>query len=728
MADGTITESNVTGTVSEQSVSGEVSSQEVSGNVQVTQLSGEVTQEEIIATLNGVIQMTTPAGNDKEIQYNNSGSFGSDSNFTWDYDTQLLTVDGSLLLGSTTQVNAILDEDDMISDSNTALATQQSIKAYVDDNDYWTRNGTVLSPKNTNDYLLMKGFVILDKLAAATGPGDYSLSWPLELKTSTWSGAATDESIYLQALPSDFFTKPEPGLGFAWSGVTRFVVSVDGMYYVPDLAVGDDSYYYGATETAVGKGCTVTFKAGDTSDGNNDGGDLILDAGVPAGTGTHGTVKILKEKDATAGDTATPSNTFRYIASYWDGAAAQEAEVTIRAEPISSFFATAAFYVNADNDDVFAIQKGDFIAVTPYDMGGGNFRVSYGCQYQSTAGVNAPIVNFVGGSCANGTPGSLRFIAGYDVASGTTAPYIFGSTDYGNQDLVFNFVGTVNSGQYSWMNDEDYFSFADAILLPAGTTALAPLRFTSGTLTTTPVAGAVEFLTDKFYATQTTGPTRKEIKLVDQYYAEMYEYENTTTTTIDTQNVYHAVNNFGVGLTNGFTFVSGIEGTIASISDYSGTVAGTVLATDVAHGLATGDIVTIHNSTNYNGTFEVTYVSDDTFYFTSAFTGDETANWAMGSYLRCSAGSDGVYRASFNNTSFMSNPNELMKFELNKNVDPLDNIACSNVYGSGGDYQSTSASGLVSLTEGDRIWLSCRNETSGADVTIRHANVNLTRL
>jgi len=37
-------------------------------------------------------------------------------------------------IGSTIKVNAILDEDDMTSNSNLALATQQSIKKYVDDN------------------------------------------------------------------------------------------------------------------------------------------------------------------------------------------------------------------------------------------------------------------------------------------------------------------------------------------------------------------------------------------------------------------------------------------------------------------------------------------------------------------------------------------------------------------------------------------------------------------
>lgn len=43
----------------------------------------------------------------------------------------------------------------------------------------------------------------------------------------------------------------------------------------------------------------------------------------------------------------------------------------------------------------------------------------------------------------------------------------------------------------------------------------APLKFTSGPLTTTAEAGAVEFLTDKLYFTQTTSATRKVIAAYD---------------------------------------------------------------------------------------------------------------------------------------------------------------------------------------------------------------------
>lgn len=51
------------------------------------------------------------------------------------------------------------------------------------------------------------------------------------------------------------------------------------------------------------------------------------------------------------------------------------------------------------------------------------------------------------------------------------------------------------------------------ITIRPGTTAAltAPLKFISGSLMTAPEAGAVEFLTDKLYVTQTTGTARKAV-------------------------------------------------------------------------------------------------------------------------------------------------------------------------------------------------------------------------
>lgn len=53
------------------------------------------------------------------------------------------------------------------------------------------------------------------------------------------------------------------------------------------------------------------------------------------------------------------------------------------------------------------------------------------------------------------------------------------------------------------------------LTLAAGTTSNTPINIASGTLKTTPAAGDVEFVTDKYYATITTGAARKELTLND---------------------------------------------------------------------------------------------------------------------------------------------------------------------------------------------------------------------
>ena len=62
-----------------------------------------------------------------------------------------LNVDGSLTLTGSTAVTSILDEDAMGSNSATALATQQSIKAYVDTHDANIASDTLTFTNKTFD-------------------------------------------------------------------------------------------------------------------------------------------------------------------------------------------------------------------------------------------------------------------------------------------------------------------------------------------------------------------------------------------------------------------------------------------------------------------------------------------------------------------------------------------------------------------------------------------------
>jgi len=84
--------------------------------------------------------------------------------------------------------------------------------------------------------------------------------------------------------------------------------------------------------------------------------------------------------------------------------------------------------------------------------------------------------------------------------------------------------------------------------------------------------------------------------------------------------VYKYDPNFSVSLTN--------------IVDYSGTEAGTVKVTAVAHGLQTGASVTITDTTSYNGTFDITVIDVDNFYFTTAYVADETAGEVAAQFIQ----------------------------------------------------------------------------------------------
>ena len=75
---------------------------------------------------------------------------------------------------------------------------------------------------------------------------------------------------------------------------------------------------------------------------------------------------------------------------------------------------------------------------------------------------------------------------------------------------------------------------------------------------------------------------------------------------------------------------------ITSFSDYSGTVPGTVLVNSTGHGRTTGDTVIISGTTDnaisspdtrYDGTYTITKVDNDSFYFTHSFVGDITTGW-----------------------------------------------------------------------------------------------------
>lgn len=62
---------------------------------------------------------------------------------------------------------------------------------------------------------------------------------------------------------------------------------------------------------------------------------------------------------------------------------------------------------------------------------------------------------------------------------------------------------------------------------------------------------------------------------------------------------------------------------ITAIADYSGTVAGTIAITSVAHNVLTGMKVTISGTTSYDGFYDATYIDANTYYVVATFVADE---------------------------------------------------------------------------------------------------------
>lgn len=218
--------------------------------------------------------------------------------------------------------------------------------------------------------------------------------------------------------------------------------------------------------------------------------------------------------------------------------------------------------------------------------------------------------------------------------------------------------------------------------------------------------------------------------LYDLYYGGMYTYENTNTLVVPVANEYIAAQGSGLiaGLLHNFTFLAGTTGAIAKVDNYTTTVPGTILITSsTPHGLSTGDYITIYNTTNYNGIYKITKISATEYYITKSYVATNTGNFARGARLVAGASSTGIYHCSLSLTAISVTANKIIKFEVCINDTTPDNIVVSRAFDST-DYTPMSSNGVLSIVSGDHLWFQLKNETSGTNVTIRHANFNLHRL
>tara|TARA_B100000925_G_scaffold211098_1_gene160901 strand:- start:2036 stop:3997 length:1962 start_codon:yes stop_codon:yes gene_type:complete len=161
------------------------------------------------------------------------------------------TIDG--LAMPTTTVTDILDEDNMASNSATALATQQSIKAYVDtqltaeDLDFQADSGGALSIDLDSETLTFTGGTGID----TSGSGN-AVTFAIDSTVTTLTGSQT---LTNKTLTTPIIAEIDSGAAITLDATTDIVLDADG---------GD-----------------ITLKDGGTTFGNlnNSSGELVIQSG-----------------------------------------------------------------------------------------------------------------------------------------------------------------------------------------------------------------------------------------------------------------------------------------------------------------------------------------------------------------------------------------------------------------------------------------------------------------
>ena len=234
----------------------------------------------------------------------------------------------SLALASGATVTGIADEDNMASDSNTLLATQQSIKAYVDaqitaeDLDFQADSGGALSIDLDSETLTFTGGTGID----TSGSGN-AVTFAIDSTVATLTGSQT---LTNKILTSPTITTPTVTGAMTATSVTTNDVTTNGSNADLDISPQGTGkvQFYGA----------YTFP---TSDGTN-GTALVTDGSGALSFSTVG--------DASASDDSA-------------GVAIADKRITSTARTIDSFHATfqdsVLYYMvsNDHNEDCVNVQK-----------------------------------------------------------------------------------------------------------------------------------------------------------------------------------------------------------------------------------------------------------------------------------------------------------------------------------------------------------------------------------
>jgi hypothetical protein len=372
---------------------------------------------------------------------NNKIGFTTDTQtFTTGGSTRLDITDLGLQLGgSGARVTTVLDEDTMSSNSATALATQQSIKAYVDtqitaeDLDLTSDSGTIAIDLDS-ETLTVAGGTGIDTSAATN-----TLTVAIDSTVTTLTGT--------QTLTNKTLTSPAIGTNILDTNGNELLLLTATTSAINELTLANAAIGNDPAITATGDDTDI----GITIDGKGTGTIAIGSADSVItldGTSISGTV--IKDEDDMTSNSATHIATQQSIKAYVDAQVAagvvfadqadQEAgtETDEAVTPSTQQFhpSAAKFWCNAD---VAGTINASYNVTSVTDTGTGAITVTIATDFSSTNYTIANCTeNSLGGTAASTDITNVRDIS---AAGSLVADNVNASTYGGTDPTAWHFVG-----------------------------------------------------------------------------------------------------------------------------------------------------------------------------------------------------------------------------------------------------------------------------------------------
>lgn len=204
-------------------------------------------------------------------------------------------------------------------------------------------------------------------------------------------------------------------------------------------------------------------------------------------------------------------------------------------------------------------------------------------------------------------------------------------------------------------------------------------------------------------------------------YGEGWFYENAQALTIETVDTTIGMYGPVGGPTKNMTYDAGSTGATSAFADGGG---GTVLVTSSGHGLSNGEIVTIMGSTSYNGVFEVSAVTTNTFKIADTWVAnDGIATWIEPTSLAVEI--PGLYHLDAHVSTSVSDACTLLWMPYKNTTPVVKGTVESRFLNS--NTRSNAFAVFVEFEAGDRIWMSLESD-SLINVTSKHGGMRVHKL